>query len=281
MSAKMFACISHKGGTGRTTTTANVAYQLALRNRSVCCLDLDLDSPTFGAVAGLPGLEQGAEVGVHDFLHAPGELNPRPPELAIDALVDLWENNHLPRPGVARAGRLRLLPGGRERLGLRLVPTEQQGRILSRILSALQDEYDHILLDVRSGASDTVEAVLAANDEIQAIQWLVFFRWTSQHLAGAADLCERLANAGAEPRLVRTAFENPEKMGSWFKEQHRALTRRASETLGDWEILTDIPVERMLQWKESIITEEDVRAGVAGSAIVESYGQLATRLETL
>jgi MinD-like ATPase involved in chromosome partitioning or flagellar assembly len=72
MPAKVFACISHKGGTGRTTTAANVAYRLALRNRSVCCVDLDLDSPTFGAVAGLRGMEQGAEIGIHDFLHLAG-----------------------------------------------------------------------------------------------------------------------------------------------------------------------------------------------------------------
>lgn len=281
MSAKVFACISHKGGTGRTTTAANVAYRLAIRNRSVCCVDLDLDSPTFGAVAGLRGIEQGAEIGIHDFLHVDGPVTPRPPDLASDTLVDMWQEGALPHPGVGRAGRLRLLPGGRKRLGLQLAPVERQGRILGQILARLRDDYDHVLLDVRSGASDTVEAVLAANDELEAIQWLVFFRWTPQHLAGAADLCGRLSSAGAELAMVRTAFTDPAEMSSWFREQHRALTARVRDSLSGWEILTDIPVEPMLQWKEGIVTEEHIRDGVASSAVVKSYEELASRLEAI
>jgi MinD-like ATPase involved in chromosome partitioning or flagellar assembly len=281
MAAKVVACISHKGGTGRTTTTANVAYRLALRNRSVCCVDLDLDSPTFGAVAGLRGMEQGAEVGIHDFLHVAGSITPRSPELATDALVDIWQEADLPHPGVGRAGRLRLLPGGRKRLGLKLVQVEQQGKILAGILARLRNEFDHVLLDVRSGASDTVEAVLAADDEIKAIRWLVFFRWTPQHLAGAADLCERLSSAGAESELVRTAFSDPATMDRWFQEQHRALTLRVRKILPGREFLTDIPVEPMLQWKESILTEDDVRDGAASSATVESYEALASKLEAI
>lgn len=280
MSAKLFACISHKGGTGRTTTAANVAYRLALRNRSVCCIDLDLDSPTFGAVVGLRGLEQGAPVGIHDFLHVAGPLAPRPPDAALDTLVDIWQNAELPRPGVGRTGRLRLLPGGRERLGLPLVPVEQQGRILARIIGALREEYDHILLDVRSGASDTVAAILAADDTLAAVRWLVFFRWTPQHIVGAADLCERLAGADAKPSLVRTAFSDPAEMASWFREQNRALTVRARDCLGQWRILTDIPSEPMLQWKEGVVTDDDVHDGVADSSTVASYEQLAERMET-
>lgn len=281
MPAKIFACISHKGGTGRTTTAANVAYRLALRNRSVCCVDLDLDSPTFGAVVGIKGLEQGAEIGIHDFLHLSGQgLDPRPPDLAADAVVDIWQRTDLPRPGVGRAGRLRLLPGGRERLGLKLAPSAAQGRILAQILADLSDDYDYLLLDVRSGASDTVNAVLAADNELKSIYWLVFFRWTYQHLSGATDLCERLSGAGATLGLVRTAFTEPTEMASWFKEQHRALKARARESLR-WEIITDIPVEPMLQWKEGIITSEDLRDGIASQAIIAGYDDLASRLEAL
>jgi MinD-like ATPase involved in chromosome partitioning or flagellar assembly len=279
MPAKLFACISHKGGTGRTTTAANVAYRLALRNRSVCCIDLDLDSPTFGAVAGLRGLEQGAPIGIHDFLHIHGPVAPRPADAAVDALVDIWQNADLPRPGAAKTGRLRLLPGGRDRLGLELAPVEQQGKILARIIASLRGEYDHVLLDVRSGASETVAAVLAADDTIDAIHWLVFFRWTPQHLAGAADLCERLSAAGADLSLVRTAFDDPVEMDGWFREQHRALTARARESLRGRRIVADIAVEPMLQWKESIVTEDDVREGVASTAAVAGYETLADWLE--
>jgi hypothetical protein len=37
----------------------------------------------------------------------------------------------------------------------------------------------------------------------------------------------------------------------------------------------------MLQWKESIITEDDIRDGAANSATVESYEELASRLEAI
>jgi MinD-like ATPase involved in chromosome partitioning or flagellar assembly len=281
MPAKVFACISHKGGTGRTTTTANVAYRLALRNRSVCCVDLDLDSPTFGAVIGMRGYEQGAPVGIHDFLHDGSAPAPRSPDAALDALVDMWENSGLPHPGAGRAGRLRLLAGGRERMDYPLASVEQQGHVLGRIVGALRDEFDHVLLDVRSGVSETVEAVLAADEALQAVHWLVFFRWTPQHLSGAADLCERLGDAGADLSLVRTAFTDPADMGSWFREQHLALTRRAQSSLRGQRILTDIVSEPMLQWKEGVVTEDHLNSGVASQGIVESYERLASQMETL
>jgi len=279
MSANLYACISHKGGTGRTTTAANVAYRLALRNRSVCCIDLDLESPTFGAVVGLPGLEQGAPVGIHDFLHVDGALRPRPPEAASDALVDVWRHATLPRPPVGRAGRLHLLPGSRERLGIPLVSTEKQGEILARIVATLRGEYDHVLLDVRSGVSATVEAVLAADDVLEAVNWLVFFRWTPQHLLGAGDLCERLAATGADISLVRTAYREPDGLSSWYRDQHRELTKRARSVLGEWDVVASIAAEPMLQWKEGIVTEENVRDGIADSATIAGYELLAGELD--
>ena len=45
---------SDKGGTGRSVTSANLAYQRALAGDDVCYLDFDFGSPTAAAVFDVP-----------------------------------------------------------------------------------------------------------------------------------------------------------------------------------------------------------------------------------
>ena len=45
--------ISDKGGTGRSVTSANVAFRRALAGPNVAYLDVDFGSPTAGAVFGM------------------------------------------------------------------------------------------------------------------------------------------------------------------------------------------------------------------------------------
>lgn len=53
MTAKVVTVTSGKGGVGKTTTTANVAYSLALRNQKVVCIDGDIGLRNLDVVMGL------------------------------------------------------------------------------------------------------------------------------------------------------------------------------------------------------------------------------------
>lgn len=60
---------SDKGGTGRSVTSANLAYHRALAGDDVCYLDFDFGSPTAAAVFDVADARQATEDrGLHAYL---------------------------------------------------------------------------------------------------------------------------------------------------------------------------------------------------------------------
>lgn len=289
--SQLFALISHKGGTGRTTAAANIAFRMSLEARSVCCVDLDLTSPTFGAVLGLKGYEQGAPRGVHDLLAVsqPDVVAP----LARDAtnpdyLVDVWAANPaLGETVTARPGAFALLPGKNDQeKKVRTVGPKEQGKRLADIFDVLLGEFDVVLADVRSGASDVAEGMLhAVNDHgCPLTTWIVFFRWTPQHLAGAEDLCARLEGKGAPVHTVRTAFTKRDELvekPAWYQHQHDLLEDEMDERLHDFAPVADIPFEDLLRWRETVVTDDLVLDKIASPDTVDGYRRLARVLTEL
>lgn len=275
----VLAAISHKGGTGRTTATANVAYRLALMGKNVCCVDLDLTSPTFGSVLGIDGMEVGAERGMSDVL---ADVNVA--EMPSELVVDVWQRNENLIAGVQRgAGRFDLLPGTDTRY--RAVPLgswHTHVDPMAILLDRLDDDYDMVFLDVRSGTSDIVRTLVEANQRSGAKldSWLAFFRWTPQHLVGAAELCERL---DGRPRVftVRTAYESPRGLHPWYGEQQKELEALMDTALENFKPISSIPFEGMLRWKETVIRDVDVENGIADKRTTKAYTQLASQLVSL
>ena len=50
---KVIAGVSHKGGTGRSVSLANLSFQLFKRGKKTLIVDMDFASPTMGAILGL------------------------------------------------------------------------------------------------------------------------------------------------------------------------------------------------------------------------------------
>ena len=73
---------SDKGGTGRSVTSANLAYQRALAGDHVAYVDFDFGSPTAAAVFDVPAAMRGIEDrGLHSYLEG---------EVAEPARIDVW-----------------------------------------------------------------------------------------------------------------------------------------------------------------------------------------------
>ena len=289
---------SDKGGTGRSVTSSNVIYRSALHGANVCYLDFDFGSPTAGAIFNLGTVLRGTESkGLHSYLHG---------EVSEPAQLDVWtesERETLRRRPVG-AGRLVLFPG--DASGGEFVNNDEIVRRCSRLFQRLDEEYELCLVDLSAGRSYALEMVLAtltcrAMRGVES-RWLVFHRWTRQHILAAAGLVYGpmgLIEAGAERgldrtslqrsiRFVRTAVINPDSPDLsvlrpaqvvWLRTCHRELLDlTSSHQLGRTVTLGDVPLDPILQWREQLISDEDVDGQIANARTATAFDSLARAL---
>ncbi len=240
---------SDKGGTGRSVTSANVAYRRALQGTHVAYLDFDFGSPTVGTIFSIESALRGiASGGLHSYLT--GEVD-WPKQMDVWAESD--RNSLRSRPD--GAGELALFPGdigGGEFAsnaghcpalrpavppaggGVRGQPHRSQCRPLIR--------------DRDRPGRDRVGLNCAG----MTARWLVFHRWTRQHIIAADGLVKgadgiieqgvklrhdrtRLSNA---IRFVRTAYVDPDsdelaglkaEQVAWLRSTNEQLQSLAGE----------------------------------------------------
>ncbi len=146
---KIVAVINQKGGVGKTTTTVNLAYELAQKGKKVLVVDLD---PQGNASSGLGIQTKTLSLSLYDTL-----VNETNPEQAI---LSLSSKN------------LFLLPSSNKLAALDTeLPAEQRDRVL-RLKKALQDlDFDIILIDAPPSLGLlTVNALVAADLLILPVQ---------------------------------------------------------------------------------------------------------------
>jgi hypothetical protein len=294
---------SDKGGTGRSVTSSNVLYQSALSGADVCYLDFDFGSPTAGAIFGIDAMSRGiASGGLHTFLRGSN---------AIEAAgVDVWTHSERPelRNRFFDAGRLVLFPG--DRSGGEFLFENRLVDRCAQLFLRLQEEYDVCLVDLSAGRSTAIELALAATAHPQVRQarkivprWLVFHRWTRQHILAAAGLVggEHGILSGGESRghdrkalrasirFVRTAvmdIEEQEQRGmraaqiAWLEKCDNDLRSLAERyDLAADRMLGQTPLDPMLQWREQLITDADVMdSRIANPETRQSFRDLADAL---
>jgi hypothetical protein len=288
---------SDKGGTGRSVTSCNIAYHLAQR-KSVAYLDFDFGSPTAGAIFEVAKVERGIDsrVGTHSYLNGVAS-DPRQ--------VDIWQSSsrtHL-RTANTRAHRLVLFPG--DRGGAEFPNSVERVERCIELFVKLDSEFDVCVVDLSSGRSVAVEMVLKATASAPlrslAARWLVFHRWTQQHIVAAHSLvfdARGLLEVGKQAghdqdelldsiRFVRTAVPNLNShlatdnaaQATWLRACDEELKKLANRhKLGRSRTLGQTPMEPVLQWREQVISDADVAANIANEATVTAFRELADKL---
>jgi hypothetical protein len=290
---------SDKGGTGRSVTSCNLAFRRALQGSDVCYLDFDFGSPTAGAVLQINSVEQGTtEGGMHSYLRG---------AVAEPHRVDVWSESERSslRARPPGAGRLVLFPG--DVGGGEFSNTPDLIQRCTQLLLRMEEEFELCLVDLSAGRSYATEMVLAATaePELRSViaRWLVFHRWTRQHVTAASDLVfgergiiaagvglghdrGRLANA---IRFVRTVVMDPnssEQAGLrasqqvWLRDCNDDLQRLASKCgVGRTVVLGSVPFDPVLQWHEQLITDNDVvERQIANQQTLDAFTTLAKKL---
>jgi hypothetical protein len=290
---------SDKGGTGRSVTSSNLVYRSALLGSDVCYVDFDFGSPTAGAIFQIDSVTRGTtEGGAHSYLLG---------RVSEPHGLDVWSESDRDslRSQPPGAGRLVLYPGDRTGGDLSLTP-EMVRRCVDLFLR-LEEEYELSLIDLAAGRSYAIDLALAATAHAElrtaACRWLVFHRWTRQHIIAAADLVfgERgMLDAGVERghpkaelrrsiRFVRTAVIDPNSdrlaglsaaQVAWLRDCNYDLQRLASKHgVGRTAILGAVPLDPVLQWREQLISDDDVTlAGIANQPTVDAFVLLTKRL---
>jgi CobQ/CobB/MinD/ParA family nucleotide binding protein len=290
---------SDKGGTGRSVTSANLAYHRALGGDDVCYLDFDFGSPTASAVFDVPDARQAAEDrGLHSYLVG---------EVSEPVRIDVWSDteHRVLRTRPPGSGRLVLMPG--DLSGGEFATSDENLSRCVDLLLKLYHEFDLIVVDLSAGRSYAVDMALeaTAQREMSGVdaRWLVFHRWTRQHVAAAASLVfgKRGIVAGGVARghdedalrrairFIRAAVPDPESalwsqvsatQSAWMRECDRDLKQLASSHGIGWsQVLGSVPLEPVLQWREQLITDEDVLdSQIANMETWQALSQLAGRL---
>jgi hypothetical protein len=288
---------SDKGGTGRSVTGSNVVYRRALQGGDVCYVDFDFGSPTSGAIFGISTLKRGTTTGsgTHSYLQGRSHS---------EEIWDVWE--HSDRMSLRQrppgTGRLALLPG--DAGGGEFSFDYDTVRRCIDLFLRLHGEFEVVLVDLSAGRSYAADMVIAATSSPEmagvTARWLVFHRWTKQHVEAAAGLVfgERgLLDIGEaygrereqfleDIRFVRTATVDPNAPDlaglrppqlAWLREANRELQRLAAESdVGRSTMLGEVPLDPVLQWREQLITDSDVWARhVANQATVEAFEAIA------
>jgi chromosome partitioning protein len=147
---QVIACANQKGGVGKTTTVVNLASYLALAGDRILVIDLD---PQGNATSGL-GLDRGALDGS-----------------IYDAVIDDVRLRDLFVQGPIEG--LTVIPSSIALAGaeIELAPLEQRERRLARLIRAVADEFDYILIDSPPSLGLlTVNALTAADAVLIPIQ---------------------------------------------------------------------------------------------------------------
>jgi CobQ/CobB/MinD/ParA family nucleotide binding protein len=292
---------SDKGGTGRSVTSCNILYRLALHGLNVCYLDFDFGSPTAGAIFGIDAISRGTDS--KKGLHAYFEGSVVEPES-----WNIWtssDRRSLRAGRPASAGRMVLMPGdeGGAEFTVNGALTDRCRQLFLR----MEEEFDVAFVDLSAGRSYALQMALAVTAGPQAVaqmaRWLIFHRWTRQHVVAAGGLVygdRGILDSGIklghdreelldQIRFVRTAVIDPNAPDlsglrstqlSWLLERNEDLMELAARLgLGRATRLGSVPLDPMLQWHEQLLTNADqyIRE-VANFATVEAFEELADSL---
>lgn len=120
-STKIIAFANHKGGVGKTTTTASIGSILAKYGYKVLIVDLDAQANLTSSITNTTDYQ---------------------------SIYEILVNNEMPRPLFVKEN-LDLIPSSQELAlaDLQLASVISREFILSRALSSVKDQYDFILMD--------------------------------------------------------------------------------------------------------------------------------------
>src|SRR6267154_3582701 len=175
---KVISFYSFKGGTGRTTATANVAAELARRNKNVVVVDLDIEGPGLEIVLGV---KEKIPLYIQDYLKDPAEANLK------TLIYDLKRAQQFRR----YRGSFCLIAANLEVQSPVDATSDIVHTIISDLIRTLRQSatprIDYCLIDSQSGYGDLAATVLDISDHL-----FLLTKFSRQHIIGTVVYHELL-----------------------------------------------------------------------------------------
>ncbi len=215
---------SYKGGTGRSMALANIAWILACNGKRVLAIDWDLEAPGLHRYFRpfLLDPELGASEGLIDLIDRYATAAIAPVASGADPSPDWYleyanfedhvlglDFEHFPQ-----GGKIDLLPAGRQSdtYAVKVSSFNWQnfydrlggGAFLEAVKARARAEYDYVLIDSRTGVSDTAGICTAQMPD----SLVVCFTYNNQSIKGAAAVARSALTTHrrlAEERTTRAA----------------------------------------------------------------------------
>lgn len=150
MAKKIIAIVNQKGGVGKTTTTINVAAQLATLNKNILLIDLD---PQGNATSGIGIEKESLNLTTYDLL-----CNMVP----VKSIV---QQTHV--------AKLMIIPSNSNLAGAEISLVDNNNREfgLGKTISSIENEFDYILIDCPPSLGLlTINALTAADMALIPVQ---------------------------------------------------------------------------------------------------------------
>jgi MinD-like ATPase involved in chromosome partitioning or flagellar assembly len=239
---KVISFYSFKGGTGRTTTAANVATELARLKKNVVIVDLDIDGPGLDIVLGV---KKEAGVYIQDYLKDPSEDN------FAKVVYDLKSEARYKR----LSGSLRFVPANLEVQSPVDASSDMVHTIISNFVHLLAEKcrpkVDYCIIDSQSGYTDLSATVLDVSDHL-----FVLSRFSRQHIIGTV-LYHRLLTHLRTTKNLRLDFDivisvvakMTNKAEERLRRDYLAFIKKNTER----DVLVEIPDLPSLKWREQVI----------------------------
>jgi len=211
---KIVTFYSYKGGTGRTMALANVAWILASNGYQVLAVDWDLEAPGLHRYFHpfLLDPELSDTPGVLDMVWdvATAAMDPAIPERVdwYEPYADVLNYAVSLRWEFPAGGTLDLLPAGRQgplystRVGAfdwtNFYDRLGGGAFLEAVRKSMRAEYDYVLIDSRTGLSDTSGICTVQLPDVL----VVGFTFNTQSVSGAAAVVESVCRQRPDVRIL-------------------------------------------------------------------------------
>lgn len=245
--SRVFAFYSYKGGTGRTTASANVAALLAKQGHRVLCIDLDLEGPGVAIVFNiaeskpfaLPGYFDGDEINRSDFIEYDNT--------STSSDSGLW-----------------ILPASNRSPGS--LDTSRGGSLVAqvrRLIDLAENELaiNIVIIDTPSGFGDLSALSMYVSDCVVAL-----FRYSRQHVFGTAKVADFVRKN--QLKFLPVASCVPPK-------DYDGERQRYKEMLATFysEPVIEIKEDDSLKWRERVLVNSNTP-----SPALNGYELLAAKL---